>query len=153
MHSTRTKPVLREIPDGEQLLNSYDAALLAQVSQDVLHKWVQRGHLHPAKYGRDYIFTRSEVLAVRNEVIDRRIAKMLNDGASPLQVWESLPMASPDRVVRVLRGWARLSGVWIVDMPPGSYARWLARWRLKKFTPTDLRRCIERLLETGPQVR
>lgn len=150
MVSTRKKPTLREVPDGRQLLGAHDAALLLGVPMDTLNKWQQRGHLHPAKYGSEHIYTRTELLAFRTHQLDRDIAALLNDNVPPIEVWERLPHASLERVIRVLREWARLSGFWVVEAPPGSFARWLARFKLVRFGPVELRRAIERLLESGP---
>jgi hypothetical protein len=148
--TTRKKPTTREVPDGDQFLSSYQAAQLCNVKLATLTKWTQLGYLHPARFGTEHIFTRAEILAVRNEQTDRQIGKLLAEGVAPTEVWERLPHVSIDRVVRVLRSWARLSGYWVVEAPPGSYARWLSRFGLTRCTARDLRRHIERLLEHGP---
>lgn len=138
------------MPDGAELLSSQDAARLIGAPQHTLHKWVERGYIHPARFGRELIFTRAQVVALRDATFDREIARLLQEGVPPLEIWTQLPNATPADVVRVLKSWARLAGVWIVEMPPGSYARWLARFKLTKFGAPQLRRAIERLLESGP---
>ena len=114
----------------------------------------QRGKLHPAKLGRRLFFTRSEVVAWHRErrgegeKLEREKAMIarFQEGAHPVDVYLETEGATLKQVLAVMHDWGAVAGVWIVEGPRGSYARWLQRVGLVELRPRDTRRVIEMLL-------
>lgn len=114
----------------------------------------QRGKLHPAKIGRRVYFTRSEVVAWHRErrgegeKLEREKAMIarFEQGAHPVDVYLETEGATLKQTLATMHDWAAASGVWIVEGPRGSYARWLVRVGLVELRPRDMRRVIEMLL-------
>jgi hypothetical protein len=106
-----------------------------------------RGQLCPAKLGSQLVFTRRDVERWRSWKDEHAIVDELARGAHPLDVYLRGKGAwRLEQVTRVMVGWARLAGVWVVEAPRGSYARWLDRMGLDSLTPKAMRRLIELLL-------
>lgn len=143
---TPRKPALESLCDGKNFLNSAQAATYLKTTQEAIRQITMRGGLCPARLGRDAVFTRGDLDRYRGNARELAIAKLLVDGAHPLDVYLDSGGKYPMReVVRVLHEWSRLSGVWLVEGPRGSYARWLARLGLMRCTPRELRRVVEYL--------
>lgn len=148
------KPRVMPVPDGKELLSPQQAAELLDTPIRTLLTAAQRGHLHPAKFGRRLVLTRSEVVAWHRErrgegdKLEREKAMIarFQEGAHPVDVYLETPGATLKETTATMHEWARVAGVWIVEGPRGSYARWLQRVGLLELRPRDMRRVIEALL-------
>lgn len=104
------------------------------------------GGLCPARMGRTSIFTRRDLLRFQRHMREHAIVTRLIQGAHPLDIYTEHPgRYSMRELTRALVEWAKISGVWLVEGPRGSYARWLSRYGLIRCTPRELRRLIETL--------
>ena len=141
-------------PDGRELLSTAQVATLLDTARHTILTAAQRGKLHPAKLGRRLIFTRSEVVAWHRErrgegeKLEREKAMIarFEQGAHPVDVYLETDGATLKQVLAIMHDWAAVAGVWVVEGPRGSYARWLQRVGLVELRPRDTRRVIEMLL-------
>lgn len=143
------------MPDGKELLSTRQASELLDTPIHTLLTAAQRGKLHPAKLpGRRLIFTRSEVVAWHRErrgegeqlQREKAMCARFTEGAHPMDVYLETEGATLKETLAVLKAWAPLAGVWLVEGPRGSYARWLQRVGLIELRPREMRRVIEALL-------
>jgi len=133
--------------DGRELLSTAQSAEFLGCEEDVLRQAVKRGALFPAKIGPSLVFTRRDLSRYRARENEAEIARLLQEGGNPLDVYLSNPGRwSLTEVTTVLHRWAQLTGAWVIEGPRGSYARWLERFGLIRITPRQLRRVIELLL-------
>jgi len=133
--------------DGREFLSSDMVAARTGASADLIRQAVARGQLCPGKVGTQLVFTRRDVERWRAWKDEHAIVEELARGAHPLDVYLRGQGAwSLEQVARVMVKWAKLAGVWVVQAPRGSYARWLDRMGLDSFTPKAMRRIIELLL-------
>ena len=141
-------------PDGRELLSTTQAAALLDTPRHTILTAAQRGKLHPAKLGRRLIFTRSELVAWHRErrgegeKLEREKAMIVRfeEGAHPVDVYLETEGATLKQVLATMHEWAGVAGVWIVEGPRGSYARWLQRVGLVELRPRELRRVLEAVL-------
>jgi hypothetical protein len=154
------KPVYRggaakldSIVDGEEFLSAEQVASQCGVTTDLVYMHVRRGHLCPGKISAQMVFTRRDVARWKGLRAELAITAELEKGSNPIDIYLDAGGAfTLEDVLTVLPRWARLAGLWVVEGPRGSYARWLARLNLVRMTPRHLRRLIELLL-TDPYVR
>lgn len=110
-----------------------------------LRTWEKKGALTPARVEGLVLYTLADVRDFETGARERLMMSMLNDGIHPCDICFEQGYR-PQEVARTLETWGKLAGYWIVEGPPGSYARWLQRFGLLRFTPKLLRRLIELLL-------
>lgn len=142
------------VPVGGELLNTQQVSALLDTPRHTILTAAKRGKLHPAKLGRRLIFTRSQVVAWHKErrgegeKLDREKAMIarFEQGAHPVDVYLETEGATLKEVLALMHDWAAVAGVWVVEGPRGSYARWLQRVGLVELRPRDTRRVIEMLL-------
>lgn len=133
--------------DGREFFTSPQAAQHFDLTEDHLRKLVETGHLHPGKLGQVLVFTRRDLLRYKAYRTEHEITTQLVRGLHPLDIYlEARGRWSLDQVTKVMQRWAKLTGVWIMEGPRGSYARWLARLGLVELEPRHIRRLIELLL-------
>lgn len=133
--------------DGREFLSSDQVATLTGVSADLIRQAVVRGQLCPGKVGTQLVFTRRDVERWRSWKEEHAIVSELVRGAHPVDVYLRGKGAwKLEQVTRVMLGWAKLAGMWVIEAPRGSYARWLDRMGLDELTPRAMRRLVELLL-------
>lgn len=149
--------VAKSLCDGKELFDSPQAARFLNVSEDVIRQATMNGGLCPARVGRLSVFTRRDLQRFRRTLREHAIVTRLVEGAHPLDIFLEHPGRYPMKeVTAAMLEWSRVSGVWLVEGPRGSYARWLERFGLLRCTPRELRRLIEALCrdpELGERVR
>lgn len=132
------------VPDGRQLLSADQAAEQFNLNQDTIYQLVKRGVLAPARFGTELVFTRADLERYTRQLPELSIVEALERGEGPIAAY----MAANGKVKLrelgpIVAEWARVSSFWLVQGPPGSYARWLQRLGLLRVNTTDLRRVIE----------
>lgn len=140
--------------DGRELLSPQDVSELLDTPKRTILTAAKRGKLHPAKFGRRLYFTRSEVVAWHRdrrgegEKLDRERAMIARfaEGAHPVDVFLETSGVTLKDTLKTLHDWAAVAGIWVVEGPRGSYARWLKRMGLVELQPREMRRVIEALL-------
>jgi len=140
---------------GSELLTTAQAAELIDTPAKTILAAAQRRNLHPAKFGRRLIFTRSEVVAWHKERVgtsdkmecEKAMVERFAKGAHPVDVFLEMDgRVTFKHMTTCLEQWARAAGYWIVEGPRGSYARWLQRHGLMELQPRHIRRVIELML-------
>lgn len=150
--SAGKKPPLSATCDNRNFYSSAQAAAYLRLDLQTLRQLSSRGALTPGKAGREVIYTRADLDRYRALEKEREIAAQLVAGVHPLDLYlEGRGKFSLREVCRVMLEWSRLSGVWLVEGPRGSYARWLERLEIQRCTPRELRRIVEHLI-ADPQV-
>jgi excisionase family DNA binding protein len=148
---------LASVCDGAVNFTVAQAAEYLHVPQNRVHKWVSDGRLHPVRVSGHLIFARTDLDRQTRTDIELELSRHFAAGDHPLDAYFLLDGRVQLRDVhRVLLDWARVTGVWIVEGPRGSYARWLQRFGLVRVSPRALRRVIEALLvdqEVGERIR
>ncbi len=139
--------LLNAVVDGKKNLDFAGACSYLHVSQETLYALVKDLRLHPVRIKGALVFARSDLNSYRVGRMELELTKAFMDGEHPLDVFYRADARYPLREVnRVLREWARLTGVWIIEAPRGSYARWLSRMGIERISPRNLRRLVEALL-------
>lgn len=150
-------PSAKDFADGDQNFSLPQAARWLQISQEAVYQLVSVRKLFPCKIGGQLLFSRGDLDRYRHVDAENEITKALVAGAHPLDIYfEAQGRHRLSVVERVMKDWAKLTGVWIVEGPRGSYARWLERFGLTRVPPKALRRFIEAMLvdaELAPRVR
>lgn len=135
---------MRLVPDGKQLLDADQAATFLGVSGDTLLHAARRHALTPARFGKRWIYTRADLDRYRKRLPQAQIVEALERGEAPIAAWlASGGAVSLKELGGIIAEWARVASFWVVQQPPGSYARWLQRLGLLRVNTTDLRRMIE----------
>lgn len=149
--------VLSVVIDGKTNLNLAQACSLLCLAPAGVYELVKRKFLHPVRVGAVLVFARTELEQYRANMLETQIVKQLEQGLHPIDVYQTMERSMKLKDIdRVLHDWAKLAGVWLVEAPRGSYARWLARFEITRVSPRGLRRMIEALLsdpELGERVR
>lgn len=139
--------VLTAIVDGKNNLDASQAGNLLGKSQQALYELVRKKSLHPVRVGIALVFARSEVERYRELALEREAVKYFQEGTHPLDAYQRLDGRATLKVVdRIFRDWAKLTGVWMIEAPRGSYQRWLERFELVRVSPRSLRRFVEAML-------
>lgn len=139
--------LLKSICDGKKNLDCARACQYLRISENALYQLVKESRLHPVHVKGSLVFARTDLERYRGERQELELTKAFMDGRHPLDVFYEADGRYPLKEVnRVMGEWARLTGVWLVEAPRGSYARWLARMGLTSISPRSLRRLIEALL-------
>lgn len=120
----------------------------------MLYRHTRARHLTPAVLnGREgLVYTRRDLERFRRRKTDRErhIIDALQRGLSVVDTYyfahEKDPGITLKQVIDVTRSYAEIAGLWIMEGPPGSYARWLERMGLVSLKPKHLRRIIEALI-------
>src|SRR3990170_1044210 len=147
------KPPLQVTCDARELFTGEQAARYLQIGNDRIRQAVSKKALCPARVGKYSLFTRRDLDRYKRLEREHEIARQLVAGTHPLDIYLGAPSRWTMRdVSATMLDWARLSGVWIVEGPRGSYARWLERLGLVRCTPRELRRIIEALVK-DPELR
>ena len=148
---------LASVCDGELNFNVAQAAQFLRIPQNRVHKWVSEGRLHPVRVSGHLIFARSDLDRQDRTAVELELSRRFAAGDHPLDAYFLLDgRVSLRDVDRILHDWAKVTGVWIVEGPRGSYARWLQRFGLVRVTPRALRRVLEALLvdqDVGERIR
>lgn len=140
--------------DNRQFFDTEGAAKRLQITTEYCLKLAQRGLLTPGRAGttEGLVFTLADLQRYltreRKEHRERRVLELLQRGMHPVDVFfelepEGIKLA---HVIKVLHQWVKLGGIWVIEGPPGSYARWLERMQLARLTPRNLRRLIEHMI-------
>lgn len=138
---------LKSVCDGKYNFDSAQAGQYLHVSQDRLYGLVAEKRLHPVKWKAFLLFARGDLDRFRAELRELELTSAFVAGEHPIDVFMRTHGKYPLKEVnRVLLEWARLTGVWLVEAPRGSYARWLERMGLESISPRALRRLVEALL-------
>lgn len=149
------KPVisLDDLCDGVQFFSSRQAAKYLDVGATAIANYRTMGRLSPGLIGRHPVYTLADLDRHKNkeQTIQARVFAELKAGRSPVDVVLELD-ADPAKVGRWVGQYAKLSRLWLVETPRGSFGRWLEARGLTEFTPRQLRRVIE-LLATDPLVQ
>lgn len=133
--------------DGREFLSADQVAARANITTELVRQAVVRGQLCPGKVGTQLVFTRRDVDRYMAWKAEHAITTQLAAGQHPLDVYLAGDGSwSLDQVTRVMLRWAKLAGVWVVEAPRGSYARWLDRMGLTSWNPRLMRRLVELLL-------
>ena len=105
-------------------------------------------YITPTKKWKGFLlFARSDLDRYRSELRELELTEAFVRGEHPIDVFMRTHGKYPLKEVnRVMLEWAKLTGVWLVEAPRGSYARWLSRMGLTSITPRALRRLVEALL-------
>lgn len=149
----RKPTAISDLVDNRQFFDTDGVARRLKITTDNCLKLVQRGQLTPGRTGNEgLLYTLADVQRYqqreRKEHREKQILEQLQRGLHPVDVFLALEPEGVKlaHVVRVLHHWAKLGGIWVIEGPPGSYARWLERVGLARLTPRNLRRLIELLL-------
>lgn len=154
MKKSRVSESLSPLCDGVELLNTQQSAAALGVTEDAIRQATVRGALCPAKRGHLNVYTRRDLQRWHGRAVELEITRELTNGAHPLEIYlNSEGRYRLEDVTRVMHSWARLSGVWLIEGPRGSFARWLARMGLVRFTPRELRRIVESLIRDNELAR
>ena len=138
---------LRSVCDGKANLDSAQSGQYLHVSQERLYGLVREKRLHPVSWKGFLIFSRGDLDRYRAELREYELTTAFVQGEHPIDVFLRLQgRYSLREVNRVLMDWARLTGVWLIEAPRGSYARWLQRMQIVAISPRAVRRLIEALL-------
>lgn len=133
--------------DGKSNLSAQQAAHFLGCSLNHVHHLAGGGHLHPVRVAGVLVFARTDLARYRRVELELEIAKALQAGTHPLDVFFSASGRYNMRdVEQCMRDWSKLTGCWIVEAPRGSYARWLERTGVERVSPRQLRRLIEGML-------
>lgn len=146
----------RRYVDDKLFFDTQGAAEKLGLSVAAVLEAVQRGSLVPARVGKRrthglvYTHTDLERYAKRDREggLERAIVQRLKDGLHPVDAYLETHAqgARLHTVLRLTETWARLAGLWLVQGPPGSYARWLERVGLRELKHLHLRRIVEALI-------
>jgi hypothetical protein len=141
----------RQKTGGAANLTAAQVAVVLGCSESRVKGLVADGRLHPVNLGPGprggFVFARSDVARHKRSECEHDVAKQLEQGRHPLDVYfEADGRYSLDDVHAAMNRWAKLTGCWIIEAPRGSYARWLERMGLTSITPRQLRRLLEALL-------
>lgn len=138
---------LKSVCDGKQNLDSAQAGQYLHLSQARLYGLVTEGRLCPVRWRGFIVFARADLERYRAELRELELTDAFVKGEHPIDVFMRTHGKYPLREVnRVLLEWAKLTGVWLIEAPRGSYARWLSRMGLTSVSPRALRRLVEALL-------
>ncbi|HKY36472.1 MAG TPA: helix-turn-helix domain-containing protein [Polyangiaceae bacterium] len=144
---------LGKVCDGETNYSVAQAALYLRCTQNKMHKLASEGRLHPVRICGHLVFARSDLERQRRSELELELTKRFMAGDHPLDVYIDLDGRAALRdVERVLHDWAKLTGIWLIEAPRGSYARWLQRFDLVRVTPRALRRFLEAMLVEGGEL-
>lgn len=118
-----------------------------EISTENLRKATERQAFYAGKIGHRVFYTRADLVRYRERRYQADLAEGFQRGVSPVDLY----LAAPGRlrledVTATMHEWAQLAGVWLIEGPRGSYARWLQRIGVTAVTPRELRRLIELLL-------
>lgn len=145
------------ICDGSEFFSGEQARRYLGLTDEALRQATTRGALAPGRLGKQNVYTRRDLERFKKTHREAAIVEALVNGAHPLDLYLDTPGRFPLReVTRVLTEWAPLAGIWLVQGPRGSYARWLQRYQITRCTPQELRRMIEVLTRdpvVGDRVR
>ena len=148
---------LGQVCDGQTNLSVAQAAVFLHCPQNKVHRLACDGRLYPVRISGHLVFARADLERYRRAADELELTKRLQAGEHPLDIYIALDGTVPlKEVERILHEWARLTGIWLIEAPRGSYARWLQRFDLLRVTPRGLRRFIEAMLvdqEFGARVR
>lgn len=133
------------IPDGVNILSTAQVAGRLGLNAQQIAKHHKAGRLVPCTLNGRRYYTGADVARFERDDREHSIMLKLRDGVHPVDI--ALDGRYPlSEVTEVMERWAKVAGVWIVDAPPGSYARWLERLGLTRLRPADIRRLIELML-------
>lgn len=148
----RGQDELLSVCDGQQNLTVAQAATYLATSQSVVYQLVSAKKLHPVRARGVLVFARSDLERHKGAELELEVTRELQRGVHPLDIFlEADGRMGMAAIERIMRDWAKLTGVWLVEAPRGSYARWLERMKLRSISPRALRRLLEALL-TDAQV-
>lgn len=142
------------IVDGRNFFDAQQAAAFLGISLQMLYRQTRNKNLTPAALnGREgLVYTRRDLERFKRRKVDRErhIVDALRQGLGPVDAYyfahERDPSVTLKQVIDVTHAYAEIAGLWIMEGPPGSYARWLERMGLVSLKPKHLRRIIEALL-------
>lgn len=140
--------------DNVQFFDTEHAAKRLKITKEYCLQLGQRGLLTPGRVGttEGLVYTLADLQRYltreRKEHRERRVLELLQQGLHPVEVFFRLEPEGIklSHVIKVLHQWVKLGGIWVVEGPPGSYARWLDRVGLSRLTPRNLRRLVEHML-------
>ena len=144
---SKLSEALGQVCDGSTNLSVAQAAVYLRCTQNKVHRLTCDGRLHPVRISGHLVFARSDLERHIRAADEHEITTRLQAGEHPLDVYFTFDGHVPlKEIERVLHEWARLTGIWLIEAPRGSYARWLQRFELLRVTPRGLRRFIEAML-------
>ncbi len=148
---------LDQLCDGRNLFTRTQAAKYLDVHPSRVSQLMADGQLHPGRlatsHGADPFYTLADLEAHKNrgETLEAKIFAELKAGRSPVDIVIDLRV-KPTTVGRATTAYAKLSRLWLIETPRGSYGRWLEGLGLAELTPRQIRRVIE-LLVSDPGVQ
>lgn len=133
--------------DNIELFDAKGAAAFLAVPLTTISGATAQKLLTPAKKFGRLLYTRRDLEQYGKVGDEQLIAERLQAGEHPVDIYLSLHtrLRIAD-VLRVTKTWAEMNGMWLIQAPPGSYARWLHRMNLTHIRPHHLRRVIEACL-------
>lgn len=150
MARKKATPKPRKAAPSRNLTQVQVAAILG-VSVTRVQQLVAAQKLCPVNLGPGpgggLVFSRADVSRHKRTECEREVARELERGTSPLDMYFLFDGKYSLRDVRLaMDDWAKLTGCWVIEAPRGSYARWLERMQLTSISPRQLRRLIEAML-------
>ncbi len=152
--STPKPPIsLGDLCDGLQFFDARQAAKHLGVSAAQITNLRANRQLFPALIGRHPVYALADLdrHKHREQTAKAQVFAALKAGRSPVDVVIDLDV-DPVKVGRWVGQYAKLSRLWLIETPRGSYGRWLEGHGLAELTPRDLRRVIQ-LLVSDPLVQ
>lgn len=134
------------LADGKNIFTLEQAADYCRATTAALQQASQRRMLRPAVVHGAYFFTRRDLDTYAQEVKELEIIQRLQNGQHPVDIVLEMRSVRIRDVNIVMDEWARAAGMWIVEGPPGSYARWLERFGITTCNPRLIRRVLEACL-------
>ena len=139
--------VIDAVCDGSELFTAAQAAEFLAIEPANLRNLTRKRCLCPAKIGHRTIYTRADLERFAGRVAESVLVEGFELGRSPIDLYLEFPGRWPlETVSDAMHQWAKLAGVWLVEGPRGSYARWLSRLGVVRVSPRELRRIVELLL-------
>jgi len=140
--------------DGKVFFDSHQAAKKLGVSLEVLSAQTRRGNLTPGALNEreGLLYTARDLERYKKKKPDRQrvIVDALQLGLQPIDAYYHAQQLDASvtlkLVIDTVQTYAEVKGWWIVEGPPGSYARWLERMGLVRLMPKHLRRVVEAML-------
>lgn len=142
------------LADGKIFFDCHQAAKKLQISLENLSVQTRRGNLCPAVLNghEGYLYTARDLARWKKKRPDRQraIVDALLLGLPPIEAYYHAQTSDPSvtlkLVIDTLHTYSEVAGLWIIEGPPGSYARWLERMGLVRLMPKHLRRVVEAML-------
>jgi len=142
----RDPAIVVSIPDGRHFFSVADCAARLSITENAVHKALGAGRLLGEKIRGRWIIPSACLRAYEGAAAERDLVDSFERGKSALDAWRASGV-NLEQTIKVLRHWADLRGWWLIEGPPGSFARFLERHQLSELAAGDLRRVIVAILD------